>query len=127
MLKMHLSKILVSGASMHVYAYVCRTRLLCGYICFSGRMVVSWSPWAYNMRMIGKHRRKPEESVDSVRARDNYWLFLLFLHKLYILCPTIGFSPTEAGSMTMEDNPSYSAVQEGLVMQPNPAYEQISG
>ena len=43
------------------------------------------------------------------------------------LCLAIGFSPPEASTMTMEDNPSYSAVQEGLVVQQNPAYEQISG
>ena len=48
--------------------------------------MVSWSPWAYNMRMIGKHRRKPEESVDSVRARDNYTGYFYFYSTSCIFC-----------------------------------------
>ena len=40
----------------------------------------------------------------------------------------VGVSPPESGTaMTMQDDSSYSAVQEGLVMQKNPAYEQTSG
>ena len=71
---------------------MCRTRLLCGYICCSGEMVVSWSAWAYNMRVSGKHERQPEENMDSVRARDNYTSYFYFSStSLYISVPCYRF------------------------------------
>ena len=46
------------------------------------------------------------------------------------ICPVVSAhnsNPEADTDVTMQDNPSYSAVQGGLVMQANPAYEQSSG
>ena len=46
------------------------------------------------------------------------------------ICPVVGAhnsNPEADTDVTIQDNPSYSPVNGGLVMQANPAYEQTSG
>ena len=52
----------------------------------------------------------------------------LILGHVWHICPAVGHPPPEASTvMNMQHNPSYCAVQGGLIMEANSAYEQTSG
>ena len=43
----------------------------------------------------------------------------------YLVCPTVGVPPPEASTctaVTMQGNPSYAVVEEGMTLEPNPCY-----
>ena len=44
----------------------------------------------------------------------------------YPVCPTVGVSPPdESTAVTMQDNPSYIAVEDGVALEPNPCYSAV--
>ena len=63
-------------------------------------------------------------------------LCLLILHLLYMgdfllislsyMCPTVGISFSEANTViTMQDNPSYTPMEEDVTLEPNPCYSAM--